>query len=158
MGSVFDLKSDGRRRRGLFLRQAIDEVVHDEIGHVDVFARAVIEMVAADGEPVAVAAEQKHMQIGPGETDARRERDGAAMDEMRAVAVDEIRKARRTTDACESDDLFVLEVAFLEHLVERGEHGEIAAAGAPCWMIGGDRFFGQFFPRRLCDRRRYACR
>ncbi len=117
-----------------------------------------IDMVAADGEPVAIAAEQKHMQIGPGETDARREWDGAAMDVMRAVAVDEIRKARRTTDACESNDLFVLEVAFLEHLVERGEHGEIAAPGTPCWMIGGDRFFSQFFPRRLCDRRRHACR
>ncbi len=59
VGLAFE--TDRRRRRGLFLRQAIDEVVHDEIGHVDVLARAVIKMVAADGEPVAVTAEQEHV-------------------------------------------------------------------------------------------------
>ena len=51
-------------------------------------------MVAADGEAVAVAAEQEDVQIGPGEADAGGERDGAAVNEMRAVAVDEIGKAR----------------------------------------------------------------
>ena len=63
-------KSDGRGGRSLFLRQAIDEVVHDEISHVDVFAAAVIDMITADGESIAVATEQKHMQIGPGQADA----------------------------------------------------------------------------------------
>ena len=63
-------ETDGRRGRGLLLRQAIDEVVHDEVGHVDVLARAVIEMIAADGEAVAVAAEEKDVQVGPGQADA----------------------------------------------------------------------------------------
>ncbi len=88
------LETDRRRRRGLLFRQAIDEVVHDEVSHVDVLARAVIEMVAADGETVAVAAEEKDVQVGPGQADAGGERDGAAVNEMRAVAVDEIGKAR----------------------------------------------------------------
>ena len=87
-------ETDRRRGRGLLLRQAIDEVVHDEVGHVDVLARAVIEMVAADGEAVAVAAEEKDVQVGPGQADAGGERDGAAVNEVRAVAVDEIGKAR----------------------------------------------------------------
>ena len=51
-------------------------------------------MVAADGEPVAVAAEQEDVEIGPGEADAACERDGAAVNVMRAVAVNEIRKTR----------------------------------------------------------------
>ena len=38
-------------------------------------------MVAADGESVAVAAEQEHVEIGPGETNAGGERDGAAVNE-----------------------------------------------------------------------------
>ncbi len=88
------LETDRRRWRGLFLRQAVDEVVHDEIGHVDVLARAVIEMVPANGKPVAVAAEQEHVEIGPGQADAGRERDGAAVNVMRAVAIDEIWKTR----------------------------------------------------------------
>src|SRR5207249_9909771 len=114
------LKAYGRRRRGLLFGQAIDKVVHDEIGHVDVLARAVIDVVAADGETVAVATEQEDVEIGPGEADAGRERDGAAVDVVHAVAVDEVRKARRTTDPGEGDDLFVIELAFLKDFVERG--------------------------------------
>src|SRR5205814_5293085 len=90
----FALETNGRRGRGLLFGQAIDEVVHDEVDEVDVLARAVIEMVAADGETVAVAAEQKDVQVRPGQTDPAGERDGAAMNEVRAVPVDEIRKAR----------------------------------------------------------------
>ena len=55
------LETDGRRGRGLLFGQAIDEVVHDEVDQVDVLARAVIEMVAADGETVAVAAKEENV-------------------------------------------------------------------------------------------------
>src|SRR5205814_10275258 len=92
------LETNGRRRRVLLFGQAIDEVVHDEVDEVDVLARAVIEMVAADRETVAVAAEQKDVDIGPGQTDAAGEWDGATVNEVGTVAVDEIGKARRTTD------------------------------------------------------------
>src|SRR5205814_9626039 len=88
------LETDARCGRGLLFGQAINEVVHGEIGHVDVLARAMIEMVAADGETVSVAPEEEDVQVGPGQADAGRERDGAAVNVMRAVAVDEIRKAR----------------------------------------------------------------
>ena len=88
------LESDRRRGRGLFLGQAIDEIVHDEIRHVDVLAPAVIDMIATDGEPIAVAAKEEHVKIRPGETDAAGERDGATVNVMRAVTVDEIRKPR----------------------------------------------------------------
>ena len=87
-------ETDGRRRRGLLFGQAIDKIVHDEVGHVDVLARAVIEMVAADGETVTVAAKQKDMEIGPGQADPGSKGDGAAVNEVRAVTVDEIGKTR----------------------------------------------------------------
>src|SRR5215472_16832222 len=93
-GISFALKPDGGRGRSLFLRQAVDEVVHDEIGHVDVHARAVIEMVAADGESVAVAAEKEYVEVGPGEADATGEWYRAAVNKMCPMAVDEIREAR----------------------------------------------------------------
>ena len=51
-------------------------------------------MVPADGKPIAVAPEEKDVQIGPGKTDASRERNGTAVNEMGAVAVNEIRKTR----------------------------------------------------------------
>src|SRR5205814_3286766 len=92
VGLAFE--TDRRGGRGLLFGQAIDEVVHDEIDHVDVLARAVIEMVAANGETVTVAAKQKDMEIGSGQADAGSERDGATVNEVGAVAVDEIGKTR----------------------------------------------------------------
>jgi hypothetical protein len=65
------------------------------------------------------------------------------MDEVGAVAVDEVRKARGATDARESDNLFVIELAFLEDLVIAGENGEVAATGTPGRVIGGDGFLGE---------------
>ena len=40
------------------------------------------------------------------------------MDEVRAVAVHEIGEARRTTDPGEGDDLFVIDLALFQNLVE----------------------------------------
>src|SRR5204863_3794697 len=131
----FALESDRRRRRGLLFGQAIDEVVHDEIGHVDVLARAVIDMIAADGETVAVAAKEEDVQVRPGQADAGRERDGTAVNVMRAVAVDEIGKTRRATDARERDDLFVIELAFLEEFVEGRQNRKVPTTWAPGWMV-----------------------
>src|ERR1051325_2444551 len=90
---------------------------------------------------VGDAAEQEHMQIGSGQTNAAGERDRAAVNEVRAEAVDEIWKSRRTTDAGKRNNLFVLEIAFLQKLIKRGQHCEIAATGTPRWVISGDRLF-----------------
>src|SRR5207237_7913438 len=134
------LETDGRRGRSLLFGQAIDEVVHDEVDEVNVLARAVSEMVAADRETVAVAAKEEDVKIGPGQTDAAGERDRAAVNEVGAVAVDEIGKARRTTDPGESDDFFVIEIAFLENFVEGSQNRKVTTTRTPCWMIGGDGF------------------
>ena len=49
---------------------------------------------SAKPKPIAVAPEEKDVEIGPGETDAGGERDGAAVNEVGAVAVNKIRKTR----------------------------------------------------------------
>ncbi len=64
------------------------------------------------------------------------------MNEVGAVAVHEIGKARGAADPGEGDDLFVIELAFLQDFVIGGENGEVAAAGAPGRVIGGDGFLG----------------
>ena len=45
-------------------------------------------------KPIAVAPKQKDMEIGPGQADAGSKRNGAAVNEMRAVAINEIGKTR----------------------------------------------------------------
>ncbi len=144
-GIGLGLAAEGRGGRGLLLRQAIDEVVHDDVGQVDVLARAVLEVIAADRERVAIAAEEEDVQVRPREADAGGQRDRAPVDEVAAVGIDEIGEAGGAADAGESDDVLVRELAALEHLVERGEHGEIAAAGAPGRVVGGEVFLGQLF-------------
>jgi len=51
-----------------------------------------IEVIAADGECVAVAAKYKDMEVGARERNAAGKGQGPAMNEMRAVSLDEIRK------------------------------------------------------------------
>ena len=116
-GSVFDLKPIGEVGRGLVLGQAVDEVVHDDVGEVDVLARGVVEVVAADRVAVAVAAEDEDVEVGPGKADAGGERQGAAVDEVEAVAVDEVGEARRAADAGDGDDLLVRDLKLLENVV-----------------------------------------
>ena len=84
-------------------------VIHDHVSDTDVLARSVFEVVAADGEAVAVTAEQEHVQIRTREADAGGQRYSAPMDEVRAVGVDEIRKTRRASNAGQ-DDCFPAEV------------------------------------------------
>src|SRR5438876_7277733 len=58
------LETDGRRRRGLLFGQAIDEVVHDEVGEVDVLARAVSEMVPPMEKPSPSPPKRKTCRAG----------------------------------------------------------------------------------------------
>ena len=55
-GVVLVLKPEHRGRRGLPLGQAVDAVVEQQVGDVDVAPRGVGNVVAADGEAVAGAA------------------------------------------------------------------------------------------------------
>jgi hypothetical protein len=65
------------------------------------------------------------------------------MDEVGAVAINEIGEARGAANAGEGDDLFVIELAFLEDFVIAGEDGKVAAARTPGGVIGGDGFLGE---------------
>ena len=137
------LEADRRRRRRLLLGQTVDEVVHDHVGQPHVLAGDVIEVVAADGEPVAVAAEDEDVEVIAPEADAGGERQGAAVDVVAAVAVDEVGEARRATDARHRDDLLVRVIEFFEGAVVAGEDGEVAAARAPRRVVGGQGLLGE---------------
>jgi hypothetical protein len=105
-------------------------------------------VVTANREASSIAAKEEDLQVGPGQTDTRGKRDGPAVDEVSAVSINEIGKARGAANAGKGNDFLVLDLAFLEDFVIAGENGEIAAAGAPRRVIGGDSFLGQFLARR----------
>jgi len=93
-------------------------------------------MVPADGKAVAIAAEKEDVDIGPGEADAGSERDCAAMDEMRAVRIDEIGKPGGTADARQGDELSCGKLAFLEDFIKGGEQRRNRRSRGTKW---GDR-------------------
>ena len=59
------LESLRRSRRGLLLGQAVDEVVHDDIGQPEVLAAGVVEMIPPYGEAIAITAKYEDMQVVP---------------------------------------------------------------------------------------------
>jgi len=145
------LETERRRGRSLFLRQAINPVVHDTISQLDVLARGVVEMISADGKGVAVTAENEHVQVRPRKRNTARERQRATVNIMCAVGLHEIRKTAGAADASDGGDFLVPHLALFDQLEIKGKHGKVAAAGTPRRMVGGDFFFGQalaFLQRR----------
>ena len=100
-------------------------------------------MIAADGKRVAVAAEDEHVQVRARQRNAAGKRQRAAVNVMRAVGLHEIRKPAGAADAGDGGDLLVPQLALFNQLEIQREHGEIAAAGTPRRVVGGDFLFGQ---------------
>ena len=136
-------EADGRSGGGLLLGQTINRIVHDDIRHARIFTRRVDEVITADGEAIAVTAKHKNMQIIAAEADTGGKRQGAAVNIVTAVRVDEVGEAGGAADAGKRDDFFLRVIKFLENFIKRGEHGEIAAAGAPRGVVGDKDFFSQ---------------
>src|SRR5688572_2170010 len=106
------------------------------------------EMIASDGETIAVTAEDKHVEIVSAQTDAGGKRECASVNEVAAMGVDEIGEARRAADAGKRDDFLVRIVELFQHAVERRKDGEVAATGAPRWVVGGQHFLRERRARR----------
>src|SRR5205085_575711 len=126
---------------GLFLGQAINEIIHDDVSHLDVLASGVVEMVASNGEGVAIAAKNKNMQVGTADGNARGKGQSAAMKVMHAMGLDEIRKPARTANAGNGGNLFMPKLALFDQLEIEGENRKVAAARAPGGVVGGNFLF-----------------
>ena len=81
------------------------------------------------------------MQIIAAEANPGGKRQRAAVNIVTAMRVDEVGEAGGAADAGEGDDFLVRVLELFQDAVEGGEHGEIAAAGAPRRMVGGEDFF-----------------
>src|SRR2546423_2451350 len=88
----------------------------------------------ADTEAVAIAAGADDFQLVVTELDAGSHGQGAAMQRVHPIGVDVARQIRGATNAADDADLMWLEAELEHRRLERGEHGEIAAARAPIGM------------------------
>ena len=137
------LESQGRGGGGLFFGQAVNPVVHDNERHLDVPARGVAEMIAADGKRIAVPTEGEDVQIGSGQGNAGGKGQRAPMKEVNAMRLHKIGKPAGTADSGDADDFLVMQPGLLNELEEHRQNREIAASGTPSRVIRGEFFFGE---------------
>src|SRR5262245_17360068 len=101
-------------------------------------------MISADGKGVAVAAEDEHVQVRAREGNPARERQRTAMNVMRAVCLDALRKPARAANASDANKFLMPELALLDELEIQRQHGEVAATWTPRRAVGSEFFFGQW--------------
>ncbi len=110
---------------------AVDVVVEDDVGHVDVAPAGMDEMVPADGGAVAVAAHDDNRHFRFGHFDAGGKSGGATMGGMKGAHVDVAGKTAGAADTGNDGGIVLFQTAGI-HGPDQALHGDaVAAAGAP---------------------------
>ena len=91
-------------------------------------------VTAADGKPVAVAANGDDRQIGIGRLDALGGGQRPPVHHVQAVGVDEFGETAGTADPGYDDHVLRIQVPFSERALQSRKHTEISAAGTPCGL------------------------
>ena len=131
--------ADVRRRGVLALGQPVDLVVEQQDLEVDVAPQRVDQVVAADGQGVAVTGDDPHREVLAARGQAGGDRRGAAVDRVHPVGVEVVREARRAADARDEDDVLALEAELGQEALHGGEDRVVAAPGAPAdLLVGGE--------------------
>src|SRR5579875_3250230 len=89
----------GRSGRGLSFGQAIDFVVHDHHGNVDIAQRGMHQMACANAEEVTITSHRYNGKIGTRHLQPLSHRKRAAMHAVKAKGADEMREAAGAADA-----------------------------------------------------------
>ena len=118
-------------RGGLAGGQAVNLVVHNDISEVQISPHGVDEMIQADAIAVSVAARDDHVQVMIGKLGAACHGDRAAVEAVDAVGVEKARQIRGTANPRNHENVLGRELQLLGRNLERTEHAEIAASGAP---------------------------
>ena len=119
----------------LALGEAVDPVVEQQDRHVDVAAQRVDQVVAADGQRVAVTGDDPHREVLARGGDAGRDRRGAPVDRVHAVGVEVVREAAGAADAGDEDDVLPAQAELGQEALDGLEHGVVAAARAPADLL-----------------------
>src|SRR5262249_57870755 len=122
----------------LALGQPIDAVVEHQDAEVEVAAEHVDQVIASDGERIAVARHDPYRELRPRDLEAGRDGGCATVDGMEAVGVDVVGEAARAADAGDEDEVLARHAELGQELLHLGEDGIVAAARAPAHVLVGD--------------------
>ena len=122
-------------RRILPLRQPVDLIVEQQDLAVEIAAKHVHCVVAADRQSVAVAGDDPHVEIGIGELGACGDRGRSAVDRVEAIARHVIGKTARAADAGDENRLLPRDAEIRHRALHGFQDRIIAAAGAPADLL-----------------------
>ena len=138
-----------RGGRVLALRQSVDLVVEEDDVQVHVAADGVDEVVAADGQRVAVTGRHPDVQARVGDLHARSHGIGTAVDGVEAEGLHVVDEARRAADTRHEREEVVRRVGSVGNLGQRTLHGVqdgmVAASGAPAHLLVAFEICGGVF-------------
>ena len=130
-GHALGLHADAAGGRGLPGGEAVDLVVHHDVGQVEVATHGVDEVAGADAEAVAVAARDQDGHGVVGELHAAGNGERPAVQRVHAVGVDEAGEVGGAADAADRRDLVLRNLQFDQRLLYGGEDAEVPASRAP---------------------------
>ena len=122
------LRRGGRR---LVLGETVDVVVEKQRDHVHVVANGVNPVRGSDRDAVAVPPPDEDPQVGAGELDARREREGPTVNAVESVGLQVVREAARATDPRDEDRALGLHLCVREQPPHRRQHRVVTASRTP---------------------------
>ena len=143
-----DLVDLGHFRGGrvLALGQPVDLVVEQQDGDVDVAAERVDQVVAADGERVAVTGDHPDVEIRPGGGQSGGDGRCPAVDRVHAVGVHVVRESGGAADARQEHGALPAHAELGHQHLHRRQDRVVAATRAPADLLvggpvlpGGDR-------------------
>src|SRR5690606_24936495 len=115
-----------RRGGGLARGQAVDVVVHDHVGDVDVAPDGMHQVADADAVAVAVTPGGHHQQIPVGQLHGGGHGQGPAVDAVEAVGGHELGDLARAADARHAHILVGLDAQVDGRRLHGPQHGEVA--------------------------------
>ena len=137
-----------RRRRGrvLALGEAVNRIVEEKDVEIDIAAQHMKQVIAANGQAVAIARDHPHLQVRVGDLETGRHRGRAPVNGVQAVRVHVIRKPAGAPNAGHKDHVFPRNAQLGQHALHLREDGVVPTAGAPAdFLVRHEVFASQCF-------------
>jgi hypothetical protein len=115
----------------LAARHPIDAVVYDNGSKIDIPPGGVNEMIPSDGDRVAIAHDDDHLQIGFGQLHPGGKGKGPAMGGVKGIEIHIDRESSRTTDSGNQNDLILIEPGPVDRPDQGSQHDPDPAPWAP---------------------------
>ena len=127
-----------RRRRILTLGEAVDAIVEQQDRQVHVAAQCVDEVVAANGQRVAVAGDHPHVEVRPGHRDACGNGRSTAMNAVHAIRIHVVRETAAAPDTTDEHSVLRSNSQLGHQRLHGVHHAIVAATGAPANLLVAD--------------------